>query len=91
MYYTVAVSLSLIKSEQNEEKGCEINKLGDHVSMKSETCGCVKTLRPVNTSQFGEFVSEHHDHGNKMFRDNFEVQHSLTHTHSKLCTCKLTI
>ena len=46
----------------------------------------------VSVSQFGEFVSEHHNHGNKKFRDNFEVQHSLTHTHmQKLCTCKLTI
>ncbi len=42
----------------------------------------------VSVSQFGEFVSKHHDYGNKKFRDNFEVQHSLTHTHmQKLCTC----
>ncbi len=39
----------------------------------------------VSVSQFGEFVSEHHDHGNKKFRDNFEVQHSLTHTHMQSC------
>ena len=41
----------------------------------------MKTVRTVNISQFGEFVSEHHDLGNKKFRDNFEVQHSLIHTH----------
>ncbi len=39
----------------------------------------------VSVSQFGEFVSEHHDHGNKKFRDNFEVEHSLTHTHMQSC------
>ncbi len=39
----------------------------------------------VSVSQFGQFVSEHHDHGNKKFRDNFEVQHSLTHTHIQSC------
>ena len=41
--------------------------------------------RGVSVSQFGEFVSEHHDHGNKKFRDNFEVRHSLTHTQIQSC------
>ncbi len=35
--------------------------------------GSLEAIGRVTVSQFGEFVSQHHAHGNKKFRDNFEV------------------
>ena len=31
------------------------------------------TSRPVPVSEFGSFVSEHHAHGNKKFKESYEV------------------
>ena len=49
------------------------------VSVMSEGCdsgedgGSGETNRPVPVSEFGIFVSEHHSHGNKKFRESYEV------------------
>ena len=49
------------------------------VSVMSEGCdggesgGSGETNRSVPVSEFGVFVSEHHSHGNKKFRESYEV------------------
>ena len=49
------------------------------MSVMSEGCdggeggGSGETSRPVPVSEFGTFVFEHHAHGNKKFRESYEV------------------
>ena len=56
------------------------------VSVMSEGCdggeggGSGETSRPVPVSEFGSFVSEHHAHGNKKFKENYDVSKTISNT-----------
>ncbi len=53
-------------------EGCDSGEAGEGRD-SGEASGSVEAIRRVSVSQFGEFVSQHHAHRNKQFRDNFEV------------------
>ncbi len=52
--------------------GCDSGDVSEGCD-SGDVSGSVEAIRRVSVSQFGEFVSQHHAHGNKKFRDNFEV------------------